>query len=31
LLVGPGNPAGSWCDDTFIATIKFDTTLMALK
>jgi uncharacterized protein (TIGR02001 family) len=31
LLVSPGNPAGSWCDDTFIATIKFDTTLMALK
>jgi uncharacterized protein (TIGR02001 family) len=31
LLVGPGNPSGSWCDDTFIATIKFDTTLMALK
>ncbi len=31
LLVGPGNPAGKWCDDTFIASLKFDTTLMALK
>lgn len=31
LLIGPGNPAQNWCDDTFIAAIKFDTTLMALK
>jgi uncharacterized protein (TIGR02001 family) len=31
LLVGPGNPSGKWCDDAYIATIKFDTTLMALK
>jgi hypothetical protein len=29
--VGPGNPAGKWCDDTFIASLKFDTTLAALK
>jgi len=31
LLVGPGNPSGKWCDDTFIASLKFDTTLAALK
>jgi len=31
LLIGPGNPASKWCDDTFIASLKFDTTLMALK
>lgn len=31
LLVGVGNPAAKWCSDTFIAAIKFDTTLSALK
>jgi uncharacterized protein (TIGR02001 family) len=31
LLVPRGNPSGTWCDDTFIASLKFDTTLMALK
>lgn len=31
LLIGPGNPAGSWCDDTFIVSLKVDSTLNALK
>jgi uncharacterized protein (TIGR02001 family) len=31
LLVGIGNGSNNWCDDTFIASIKFDTTLSALK
>jgi uncharacterized protein (TIGR02001 family) len=31
LLVGAGNPATKWCGDTFIAALKFDTTLNALK
>jgi uncharacterized protein (TIGR02001 family) len=31
LLVGPANPASKWCGDTFIAALKFDTTLAALK
>jgi uncharacterized protein (TIGR02001 family) len=31
LLVGPTNPATKWCGDTFIAAVKFDTTLNALK
>lgn len=31
LLVGVANPATKWCDDTFIAALKFDTTLNALK
>jgi len=31
LLAGVGNPATKWCGDTFIAAIKFDTTLNALK
>jgi uncharacterized protein (TIGR02001 family) len=31
LLIGPGNAAANWCNDTFIAAIKFDTTLNALK
>ena len=31
LLVGPGNPSGRWCKDAYIASLKFDTTLMALK
>jgi len=31
LLVTAGNPASKWCGDTFIASLKFDTTLAALK
>ncbi len=31
LLVGPGNSSSNWCNDTFIAAIKFDTTLNDLK
>jgi uncharacterized protein (TIGR02001 family) len=31
LLVAAANPATRWCNDTFIAAIKFDTTLSALK
>ena len=31
LIVGPNNGARNWCDDTFIASLKFDTTLAALK
>jgi uncharacterized protein (TIGR02001 family) len=31
LAVGAGNSSSNWCDETFIATIKFDTTLSALK
>jgi uncharacterized protein (TIGR02001 family) len=31
LLIGKGNAAANWCNDTFIAAIKFDTTLNALK
>lgn len=31
LLVSAGNKSSNWCNDTFIASIKFDTTLMALK
>jgi uncharacterized protein (TIGR02001 family) len=31
LLTAPGNPSLRWCGDTFIAALKFDTTLSALK
>ncbi len=31
LAVNPGNPAGSWCNDTFVVSLKFDTMLSALK
>lgn len=31
LLVAVGNSSNNWCDDTFIASLKFDTTLSALK
>jgi uncharacterized protein (TIGR02001 family) len=31
LLVGPGNRSSNWCNDAYIASLKFDTTLMALK
>lgn len=31
LAVGPGNQAGSWCNDTFVVSLKFDTMLSALK
>jgi uncharacterized protein (TIGR02001 family) len=31
LVVTAPNRASNWCDDTFIASIKFDTTLNALK
>jgi uncharacterized protein (TIGR02001 family) len=31
LLVGPGNGSSKWCNDTFIAAIKFDTSVNALK
>jgi uncharacterized protein (TIGR02001 family) len=31
LLVGPANQATRWCSDTFIASLKFDTTLTALR
>jgi uncharacterized protein (TIGR02001 family) len=31
LLAAVGNPATKWCGDTFIAALKFDTTLAALK
>lgn len=31
LLVGTANPASRWCKDAFIASLKFDTTLNALK
>ena len=31
LLVTVANPASKWCGDTFIAALKFDTTLSALK
>ena len=31
LLVGVANPATRWCKDAFIASLKFDTTLSALK
>lgn len=31
LLVGAANPAARWCGDTFIAGLKFDTTINALK
>ncbi len=31
LFVGPNNGARNWCDDTFIVSLKFDTTLSALK
>jgi uncharacterized protein (TIGR02001 family) len=31
LLVAAGNPATKWCNDTFIASLKFDTSLSALK
>jgi uncharacterized protein (TIGR02001 family) len=30
LIVGAANPATKWCGDTFIATLKVDTTLSAL-
>ena len=26
LVVGPGNASSNWCNDTFIASLKFDTT-----
>jgi uncharacterized protein (TIGR02001 family) len=31
LLVSRGNPAGTWCDNTFVVSLKVDTTLTALK
>lgn len=31
LLVAAGNASSNWCDDTFIAALKFDTSLSALK
>ena len=31
LVVSAPNRASDWCDDTFIASLKFDTTLAALK
>lgn len=31
LLVGAANPAAGWCKDAFIASLKFDTSLSALK
>ena len=31
LLVAVGNPSNSWCGDTFIFSVKADTTLNALK
>ena len=31
LVVGAGNGSSKWCNDTFIASLKFDTTLSALK
>jgi uncharacterized protein (TIGR02001 family) len=31
LFVGPANGANKWCDDAFIVSLKFDTTLAALK
>ena len=31
LLVATANPATKWCDDTFIAALKFDTSVNALK
>lgn len=31
LVVAVGNASNNWCDDTFIAAIKFDTTLSSLK
>ena len=31
LLVGVANNAARWCNDTFIAALKFDTTVNALK
>ncbi len=30
-LLAAVNPSNSWCDDTFIAALKFDTSLNALK
>lgn len=31
LVVGAANKSGNWCGDAYIASIKFDTTLSALK
>ena len=31
LLVALGNQSNSWCDDRFVASLKFDTSLSALK
>ena len=31
LLVSAGNSSSNWCNDAYIASIKFDTTIMALK
>jgi len=31
LLVAPGNSSSNWCNDTFIVSLKFDTSLSALK
>ncbi|MEX0753152.1 MAG: TorF family putative porin [Xanthobacteraceae bacterium] len=31
LLVAAGNPSSDWCDGTFVASLKFDTALSALK
>jgi uncharacterized protein (TIGR02001 family) len=31
LLVSNGNPATKWCDNAYIASLKFDTTLSAIK
>jgi uncharacterized protein (TIGR02001 family) len=31
LVVSPGNKSSNWCNETFVASLKFDTTLSALK
>lgn len=31
LLVGAGNPSSNWCNGAFVASLKFDTALSALK
>ena len=31
LLVSPGNGSSNWCKDAYIASLKFDTTLSAIK
>jgi uncharacterized protein (TIGR02001 family) len=31
LVVSPGNASSDWCDDTFVVSLKFDTTVNALR